>query len=797
MARKAHLIGFFLTVSLAAPVFSQTRWTRVHSENLEMYSSAAEARARDTIRILEQVRAFFLQSTGIKTDHLGAATIVAFRLPDDYARYKPPTASQAFSVLGADRDYVVVDASDPSSSDASAAYATLMIHQAGVRLPTWLDRALPEFYGSFVQKAGPVVAGDVPPARRKAFTTGGWVALDTILNAPVGTNPSATESFALVHMLSLSPDYAPKFKELIVAVQRPGTPQSALEKVYGKSIANIEADLKAYIVTERFGGTPVAATSQNLSAAAAEAASPLDVNLALAGITNRPGKESEAIAWLDRLSKENPSRPEVWTGLGYVALRQGRLDEANQYFQKASSVGGPDSKVTLARLMDRASYEVQESAPELARTHITLGSASAPAAAQPPARDVAKEQEVAQREKAAAEKQQDKAKDKEKEEAAARDAARQEQRAKEFAEAREKAQAAEREKADSKAQAKAQMLANLKLAEENRAKDAEAQKARVREEAEEKAKAKAEQEANAKSGQEAKAREVAEAREKAAADAREKLEAKAREQAEVKAAQEARAKEAQEAKEKALADAREKADAKARQAQEAHEKAVADARTQAEEKARAKAAAEADLKATQEAKAQDAQEARERALADARQKAEEKARSKAATEENLRLAKEAREQEAAKAKEDAAQLAKAKADSKAKNVETASAAPAPIAKPASTSETPQDSGLQGSLQAAAPPAGVPQAEPAKPFPATTAGTFVELGCGEQIKVVVQTAQGRKNFLIKNPANVIVSGPKGGTVDLECGPQKPVNVRIQYGPSDAAALDGLVQALYFE
>jgi hypothetical protein len=805
MARKTQIISLFLTVFLAAPAFSQTRWTRVHSENLEMYSSAGETRSKDTIRLLEQVRAFFLESTGVKGDRLGQATIVGFRLEDDYAKYRPAAGPVAFSVLGADRDYLVVNAGEASYIDAAAgAYATLMIHQAGLHLPAWLDQALPEFYSSFVQKTGPVTAGDISPARRKALSASGWVALDTILGAPAGTSPSAPESFALLHMLVLGPDYSPKFKELIAALERPGSPQSALEKVYGKNIPSIEADLKSYIVSDHFVGSPVA-TSQNLSIAMAEPASALDVNLALAGISNRPGRESDAAAWFERLSKENPSRPEVWTGLGYLALRQGRLDEANQYFQKAASLGGPDAKVTLARLLDRASYETQAAAPELARTRITLGSASAAPAPVP----VAKEKEIAL-EKSSDKARDDKARDdkarddkaKEKEEAAAREAAKQEQRAKEIGEAREKAQAAEREKAEAKAKSKEQMLANIKLAEEARAQEAEAQKARVRQEAQErakaadeKAKAKADLEANIKAAQEAREREQAEAREKAAAELREKAEAKAKQQADAKAAQEARAREAQEAKEKGLADAREKA----------------------EEKARVKASAEADAKAAQEAKVKQAQEAHEKALADARAQAEEKARQKAAVEENLRLAREALEKQAAQAKELAAAAAREKAeaknrekaenrekaDSKSKSVESAPLT-AKVEPP--VKEPVQESGLQGSLQASSSqpsssqPASsqpAPQAEPAKPFPAMTAGTFVELGCGEQIKVVLQTVQGRKNFLIKDPANVIVSGPKGGTVDLECGPQKPVNVRVQYGPTDSASLDGAVQALYFE
>jgi tetratricopeptide (TPR) repeat protein len=79
------------------------------------------------------------------------------------------------------------------------------------------------------------------------------------------------------------------------------------------------------------------------------------------------------------------------------------------------------------------------------------------------------------------------------------------------------------------------------------------------------------------------------------------------------------------------------------------------------------------------------------------------------------------------------------------------------------------------------------------------GSFVELNClGASATVGVDTAQGRKTFLIDDPAKVAVIGRDGGRVELECGPQKPVQVRIEYGPGGAdQGADGVVRVLYFE
>src|SRR5207245_3924516 len=67
------------------------------------------------------------------------------------------------------------------------------------------------------------------------------------------------------------------------------------------------------------------------------------------------------------------------------------------------------------------------------------------------------------------------------------------------------------------------------------------------------------------------------------------------------------------------------------------------------------------------------------------------------------------------------------------------------------------------------------------------GSFVELVCLEKsLKVVILTAQGKKAFLISDPGQVVIVGRTGGKVDLNCGPQSAVNVKLEYIPSTSRA-----------
>jgi hypothetical protein len=79
------------------------------------------------------------------------------------------------------------------------------------------------------------------------------------------------------------------------------------------------------------------------------------------------------------------------------------------------------------------------------------------------------------------------------------------------------------------------------------------------------------------------------------------------------------------------------------------------------------------------------------------------------------------------------------------------------------------------------------------------GKFVDLECEEHAKVVIETAEGKKFFLIEDPSKLLVNGKSGETMDLSCGPQKPVQIRIEYDPPglNRPGIDGVVRVIRFD
>lgn len=145
-------------------------------------------------------------------------------------------------------------------------------------------------------------------------------------------------------MLALSTQYGAsplgtEFNELLTIISA-GTPSAdALYRVYGKSLGQIENDLHAYLRGGQFK-TPLFTLQlvQPTETLAAEAASNIDVGLALADLKLRPGNENEIQKTVEQLSAEAPNRPEPYTALAYLSWRTGHADDAAKYFAKAYSL---------------------------------------------------------------------------------------------------------------------------------------------------------------------------------------------------------------------------------------------------------------------------------------------------------------------------------------------------------------------------------------------------------------------------------------------------------------------------
>ncbi len=328
----------------------------MQSPNFEAYSSAGERDTRDTLRYFERVRDFFLQVNQSAPPKPVPVCIVVFGSEKEYAPYRPNEFATAYYFGGAGRDYIVIGRNGEQAAQLAVhEYVHLVAQHAGLKFPPWLNEGTAELYSTLRMRGDKVLVGDLIPGRLQALSQDKWVPLSVILSAGPDSpyynekdkaGSLYNEGWALVHMLQLSPEYVSKYSEFVAAVQSGLDSAAALEKVYGKTVSAIEKDLQDYIRGFQFYGRLFPAKLANAKETFPVSPAPMfDVRLALADLTNRPGKDAEARKAFEELAREDPQRPEPWAGLGYLAWRNNRLSEAVEAFGKAYALGDRSSEL--------------------------------------------------------------------------------------------------------------------------------------------------------------------------------------------------------------------------------------------------------------------------------------------------------------------------------------------------------------------------------------------------------------------------------------------------------------------
>ncbi len=349
--RPAFLAGV-LSLFAATCIAAEPRWIRIESPNFEIYSTASEASTRDTLKQFEQVRAFFLTVMPIKDVKPLPVRIVQFNSEKEYQPYRLNPVAKAYYKPGAERDMIVMSHGGAENMPVSIhEYTHLFMRHAGFNLPPWLNEGMAEVYSTLQQTGNKVTVGHPLAGRLLEMQQNKWIPLSTILsvglNSPYYNEQSKAggfydESWALTHMLGLSEDYRPKWRDALKEIIAGKDSAEVLTSVYGKPIAAIEKDLKSYLQSTSFSAGVFDAKLENIKEKyTAEPAPPFDVKLMLLDIAAGSTPE-QTQKQLEQLAAEQPARPEPYVQMGYLEWGFGKpaTDQVRELFAKAYALGG-------------------------------------------------------------------------------------------------------------------------------------------------------------------------------------------------------------------------------------------------------------------------------------------------------------------------------------------------------------------------------------------------------------------------------------------------------------------------
>jgi tetratricopeptide (TPR) repeat protein len=145
------------------------------------------------------------------------------------------------------------------------------------------------------------------------------------------------QSWAMVHMLALDPEYANGFKQFLLAVSIGATSNEAMNAVYHKSLEDAGQDLRSYVGSKRMCARlfnldvrPTTLETEEIGDAGKR------VELALADVlAASPQLADEGSNRLASLATKYPEDPRPEESLGFQAMNAGRMKDAEGHFALA------------------------------------------------------------------------------------------------------------------------------------------------------------------------------------------------------------------------------------------------------------------------------------------------------------------------------------------------------------------------------------------------------------------------------------------------------------------------------
>jgi tetratricopeptide (TPR) repeat protein len=355
-----RVLAFSLLLA-ASPAWAADHWLRVSSPHFELYTTQSEKQGRDAVVHLEQVRAFFLQASPIRSLGDFPLRIFEFDTEAQYTTFRQSARQVAYFVATPASEYIVLGdraAAKQADGDYAASvheYVHLVVRHGGLKIPTWLNEGWADVFSTLRARGKDMAVGDLLPDRMKSLESDQWMDFDTLTsvdNASPEYHESSrvgifyAESWALAHMLFLSPEYKDNFGKFVTALNSGKSSAEACQLAFGKTPAAVYADLRNYFNRKRLYGTVFETRLDVRENQIAAAPLPdFDASLALADLKVARGQHAEAMAEYARLEKDQPDRADLALSMGRAALWSNDPVSARTYFRKAFDAGASDPQM--------------------------------------------------------------------------------------------------------------------------------------------------------------------------------------------------------------------------------------------------------------------------------------------------------------------------------------------------------------------------------------------------------------------------------------------------------------------
>jgi tetratricopeptide (TPR) repeat protein len=297
---------------LSCLMAADDHWVKFTSGPFEVLTDAGPRVGRETMVHFQEFRHALGQFVGeqdLQTPQ--PVRILVFKNAKGWTSPAPLTE-------GRDRFAIVLQEKSAVSPAIYSELTRLFLKSNTTQMPPAFEHGLVEFL-STIEISGIHITVGAPPG-------------------PAGTAPDL--DWARVHLLVADPEYFGKLRVLFYNLRKGVDEDPACRNAFGKSRAEIETLAKQHLAAGHFGTTSISSRPMAESDFLEKQVSEADVRLARADLL----AGSQSAADYESLLRDHLKVPESEEGLGLLALRDHRNDQARDHFHAAMDAGSTSAR---------------------------------------------------------------------------------------------------------------------------------------------------------------------------------------------------------------------------------------------------------------------------------------------------------------------------------------------------------------------------------------------------------------------------------------------------------------------
>ena len=289
-------------------LMANDRWVKFVSGPFEMFTDAGGRTARETLVRLEEFRSALGELVG-EQDLQTQLPIRIFVLKNTNGWTTATPVAEGRSTY-----VIVLDEKAILGPPIHTALTRLFLDSNTGRMPASFEHGLIEFFSTF-QVTGIRITAGAPP-------------------------PTPDLDWARIHLLVVDPEYFGKLRVLLYNLRKGVDSDPAYRNAFGKSPADIEELARQHLAAGNFQTASLSSRPLSEHDFQERLVSDADARLARADLL----AGSQSAAEYEVLVRDHVKVPEAEEGLGLLALRDRRPDDARQHFSAAMEAGSGSAR---------------------------------------------------------------------------------------------------------------------------------------------------------------------------------------------------------------------------------------------------------------------------------------------------------------------------------------------------------------------------------------------------------------------------------------------------------------------